>query len=568
MNGKDRQVPAAPNHFWRNFLTFLAVLTGMYAVVELGSRWNTGTFVPGWPHLVASGFLFGLLWNPSQWTTAHTVLALAFAGTAFAVVMWKELRKPRKKPLDVAAKSLGKGTSMSLEAVTERSDKGRLTEGEQKGILLVKTYLKGEDRYADWRQTGVIIMGPGAGKSTGFAIPMAVDAPGLVVCTSNKRDLPDALRGSRDGPMYVFDPQRISSRDKPAFRIDFNQYVTDEVRAHKLAKVWMDASTPLGAKKDSYFDSAGPNLLAGHLLACSVAGLPISEVFKWLNKPKNRQPIMILEDAGFTLPAASLEGVYSAPEEQRAGVFGTAAEMVSFLNNSRVRAWLEPTDILDKRPVFSPADFVRSGNGTLIALSKEGHGSTGPLTAALTTWVLDEAEELAENSPHGRLRIPMMAILDEVANTCRKNDWPELMSHYGSRGISTWPILQNYDQGKRAWTEDGMGQMWGAANIRIVGAGQADAKFLKSFSDLIGKHMVTEYSSNSSSGKGSGGYSRTVSQKEKEVLDVDDLAALSPGECVVHSSGDRAFLARTIPWYEREEMKEKVSNSIRTYEPA
>jgi type IV secretory pathway TraG/TraD family ATPase VirD4 len=571
MNGKNRQVPVSPGNPWRVVGLIIAVVTALYTVAEGGAFGTTGRFLPGWPQEVISAYYFGLVNKESQWTGWHTLTAAVLGITALMVfVLVTLLRTPQKGSADVrqAAKSLGKGTSMSLEQVTKRSDAGRLTHGDQKGILLVKTLLKNEDRYADWRQTGVIVMGPGAGKSTGFSIPMALDAPGIVLCTSNKRDLPDAIRGARNGPMYIFDPQQIVSKDKPKFRLDFNRYVTDEVRAHKLAKVWMEASTPLGAKKDSYFDTAGPNLLAGHLLACSVAGLPISQVFLWLNDPKNKQPVKILESAGYTLPAKALEGVYYAPEEQRGGVFGTAAEMVSFLNNSRVRGWLEPDSILDKRPVFAPEEFVRSGNGTMIALSKEGHGSTGPLTAALTTWILDAAEELAEASPHGRLKIPMMVLLDEVANVCRKNDWPELLSHYGSRGISTWPILQNFDQGKRVWTEDGMRQLWGAANIRIVGAGQADSKFLKELSDLLGQHLVTEYSANTSSGKSGGGYSRTISQKERPVMDVDDLAALAPGECVVHASGDRAFLAHTYPWYEREGMKDLVANSIRTYEPA
>lgn len=571
MNGKNRQVPASPGNVWPVVAVVITIVVTAYSVVEGGSFGRTGHFVPGWPQDVIPTFFFGLVSHETQWTGWHTAIGVGLpALVLIGFVVFTLLRSPVKGGTETrtAAKSLGKGSSMSLDAVTKRSDAGRLTHGEQKGILLVKTLLKSEDRYADWRQTGVIVMGPGAGKSTGFAIPMAMDAPGVVLCTSNKRDLPDALRGARNGPMYTFDPQQIVSRDKPRFRLDFNLYVTDEVRAHKLAKVWMEASTPLGAKKDSYFDTAGPNLLAGHLLACSVAGLPISQVFLWLNDPKNKQSVKILETAGYTLPAKALEGVYYAPEEQRGGVFGTAAEMVSFLNNSRVRAWLEPDGMLDKRPVFSPEDFVRSGNGTMIALSKEGHGSTGPLTAALTTWILDAAEELAEASPHGRLKIPMVVLLDEVANVCRKADLPELMSHYGSRGISTWPILQNFAQGARVWTEDGMRQLWGAANIRIVGSGQADSKNLKELSDLLGSHLVTEYSSNSSSGKSGGGYSRNISQKERPVLDVDDLAALAPGECVVHASGDRAFLAHTYPWYEREEMKELVANSIRTYEPA
>jgi type IV secretory pathway TraG/TraD family ATPase VirD4 len=571
VNGKNRQVPASPSNPWRVVAAVIvAVLIG-YAIVQFGAWDTTGRTVPGWPQNVVGTFVLELVSGKAHWTSSHTFIAVLIPVLVLIAVAVLILAKPpdKKRKTDTykAAKSLGDGSQMALKTVAARSDKSRLTTGVVKGLLLVKTMRGGKERYADWRQTGVIVAGPGAGKTTGFVVPMALTAPGVVFVTTNKRDVPDALHGSRAGRTDIFDPQQIVSKNKPTFRIDFNRYVTDEIRAHKLAKVWMDSSGPVGAKKDAYFDSAGPNLLAGHLLACAVEKLPISNVFLWLMDPKDRTPIKILEKAGYLLPAKALEGVYFAPEEQRGGVFGTAAEMVSFLNNSRVRSWLEPDSILDKRPVFSPEDFVRSGDGTMIAVSKEGYGSTGPLTAALTTWVMDAAEELADQSPHGRLKIPLVVLLDEVTNVCRKSDLPDAMSHYGSRGISTWPFLQNFAQGARVWTEDGMRQMWGAANIRIVGSGQADEKFLKEFSAIIGQHLVTEYSANSSSGKGGGGYSRTISQKERPVLDVDDIAALLPGECIVHASGDRAFLAHTIPWYEREDMKETVSACVAANEP-
>lgn len=575
MNGQERRVPPPPNANAKYFLILVvSVLLCSYLFFELASYFRNGTWVPGLPFTVVPDEMFSLIRGRTSWSSNHTLAAiipvLILAGIAFLLVVWK-IKHPVKKGLDAAANVLGKGSEMSLEKVTEASAKGRLTTGEIKGIMLVETMEKSEPRYANFRQTGVIEAGPGAGKTVGFAVPMALNAPGVVVATSNKRDLPDALCGARaaKGKVWVFDAQRITSRAAPGWWLNFNDYVTDEIRAHKLAKIWMDASGPANAKRDAYFDSAGPNLLAGLLLACSVSGKPLSQVFLWLMNDQKKEPIKILEDAGFRLPAAALAGVYFAPEEQRGGVFGTAAEMVSFLNNSRVRSWVEE-DKLSKRPSFSPEAFVRSDAETLIALSKEGIGSTGPLTAALVAWVLEAAEDYADTQPHGRLAVPMVVVLDEVANVCRLKELPDLMSHYGSRGIPTWPILQNWAQGCRVWQEDGMRQLWSAANIRIVGAGQSDAKHLKEISDLVGNHLVTEYSANASSsgGMSRSNYSRNISQRDKAVLDVDDLAAFKPGECLVLPSGDRPFLARTVPWFDREEMSDIVAASIKEFEPA
>lgn len=575
MNGQDRRVPSAPGASGKWILLGLVTFLGVgYLFVQLASYFATGHTTPGNPFTLISETLTGLVKGTIEWTDDHTLAAILPAAIALAVlvlaIIWK-IRHPKKRGLAAAAKVLGKGNSLSLKTVIKKSDAGRLTTGETKGIMLVKTMDSGQDRYATFRQTGMIEMGPEAGKTVGFAVPMILNAPGVVLATSNKRDLPDAICGSRrdKGRVWVFDAQQITSKAAPSWWIDFNDYVTDEIRAHKLAKIWMDASGPADAKRDAYFDSAGPNLLAGLLLACAVAKKPLSQVFLWLMNDRDKDAVKILEKAGYVLPAAALAGVYHAPEEQRGGVFGTAAEMVSFLNNSRVRSWVE-SDMLSKREKFSPEDFVRSDAETLIALSKEGIGSTGPLTAALVAWVLEAAEDLADTKPHGRLQIPLVVVLDEVANVCRLKDLPDLYSHYGSRGIPIWSIFQNWAQGCRVWKEDGMRQLWGAANIRIIGAGQSDAKHLKEVSDLVGNHLITEYSANSSSGNGpgKGSYSRNVSQRDKPVLDVDDIAAFELGECLVLPSGDRPFLARTIPWFDRKEMQPIVSASIKEFEPA
>jgi type IV secretory pathway TraG/TraD family ATPase VirD4 len=569
MSGREPRKPGGEWKFW--VLTFGIPLLGFYLVIEGASFVNEGSFLPGIiPTEPVFTALTGLVDGSFQWTGTHTVLAVLVSLLLFACIMLAIILRTGKGKTTAhkAAKHLGTGERMSLKEVTARSEKGRLTTGEKKGVLLVKTMeSRPQERYADFRSTGVVVAGPEAGKTTGFVIPIAMDAPGVVFATSNKRDLADGIRSARPGPVWVFDPQRICSKAPPPWRLDLTGYITDEVRAHKLAKIWMDASGPANAKRDAYFDSAGPNLLAGLLLAAAEGNYPITQVFRWLTRPKDRTPIQILEKSSkdYELPAAALEGVYDAPEEQRGGVFGTAAEMVSFLNNGRVRSWLEVQGPDDKRPVFSPEDFVRSGNGTLLALSKEGIGSTGPLTASLTVWVLDAAEEMADEYEHGRLPIPLMVLLDEAANVCRIQDLPDLYSHYGSRGIFPLTFLQSFEQGVRVWTESGMKALWTAANFRIIGAGQADDRFLESMSKLLGERYVTEYST--SSGSGRGGRNTSTSQVLRPIMTVDDLGALELGQWVVDISGGRGFVGTSIPWFERDEMREKVAASIVKNEP-
>lgn len=568
MNGQRPGTPPTPGKGGLiAIFSGAGILLSLYLWLQFSSVLNGEGFVGGNPFGVAVTAVMELFKGTFDMTTSHIIVGVLLGalllGAGFAVFFWLLLRTP-KTETHRKAKLLGDGKQLAPAAHGTKAANGRLTSGETKSLFLVETFKGKEERHVGFRDTCVIEMGPGAGKTTGIAVPLAYDAPGVCFVTSNKRDIADALLGSRPFPVFLFDPQRICSKDKPTWWWNPLRYVTDEVKAHKLAKIWVDASTAPNAKKDAYFDTAGPNLLAGLLLAAALEDRKISDVFLWLQRTNDNTPIEILEKHKFFLPAASLYGIYHAADEQRSGVFGTASEMVAFLNNSRVRKWIE--DDGSDRPEFSPEDFVRSGNHTMISLSKEGIGSTGPLTAGLTIAVLDAAEEMADEHEHGRLPVPLFLILDEAANVCRLRDLPSLYSHYGSRGIIPFTIIQNWAQGCQAWTEDGMRQLWGAATIRIVGAGQADVKHLKEVSELLGKSWVKEYSVNHSGAK-NGGYSRGTTQKEQDIMTVDDLAAMEVGECVVSIAGGRAFLGRTRPWMDRPEMAPAIYASIAEHEP-
>nr|WP_298324982.1 TraM recognition domain-containing protein [Haloactinopolyspora sp.] len=380
--------------------------------------------------------------------------------------------------------------------------------------------------------------------TTSRAVPAILDAPGGVLVTSNKRDVVDATRDVRAkaGPVWVFDPQAIAL-EEPTWWWNPLSYVTDEVKAAKMAEHFAAGSRDPGAKTDAYFDPAGQDLLAGLLLAAALDGRPITDVYTWLTRPTDDTAVDILREHGFTLTADQVAGVVDAPEKQRGGVFGTAQQMASCLTNRQVAAWVTAQGMTDRRPHFDPETFVREG-GTLYSLSKEGRGTAGPLVTALTVAVVEAAEELAATSPGGRLRTPLLGVLDEAANVCRWRELPNLYSHYGSRGIVLMTILQSWSQGVEVWGEAGMKKLWSAANIKVYGGGVSEAAFLEDLSRIIGDY--DRLSSSTSYGRGQ----RTVSQQlhRERILDVADLAALPKGRAVVLASGSRPTLIRTQPW--------------------
>src|SRR5699024_7883415 len=257
------------------------------------------------------------------------------------------------------------------------------------GLPIGVTVSTGQRLFSSWEDMRMTIAGPRTGKTTSMVVPEILTAPGAVLTTSNKRDVIDATRDvcAKQGPVWVFDPQGLAL-EEPSWWWNPLSYVTDEVRAAKLAQHFAAGSRQAGAKADAYFDPAGQDLLAGLLLAAALDGRPITQVYTWLTRPSDDTAAEILREHDFPLTADQVSGVVDAPEKQRGGVFGTAQQMASCLTNRRVAAWVTPQGDTDTRPQFHAEHFVRARGGTLYSLSKEGQGTAGPLVTALTVAVV------------------------------------------------------------------------------------------------------------------------------------------------------------------------------------
>ena len=523
---------------WTALIVVLLALGSVWAAVHLGHRF-AGLDEP----LETNPFalFFAVLGGDVTWPTASTwvlvatlTLGLVMLGLAgLGVHRW---RRGRTR-VDRAAMFMGRGRDVqALSRKHATTTATRLGVTASPGVPIGLAVGSGAQLYGSWEDMHIDIWGPRTGKTTSRAVPAILDAPGAVLVTSNKRDVVDATRGVRAevGPVWVFDPQDLAL-EQPTWWWNPLSYVTDEVRAARLAEHFAAGSRDPGARTDAYFDPAGQDLLAGLLLAAALDARPITDVYTWLTRPNDDTAVDVLREHGYRLTADQVAGVVSAPEKQRGGIYGTAQQMASCLTNRAVARWITPQPG-PTRPHFDPATFVTTA-GTLYSLSKEGRGTAGPLVTALTVAVVEAAEELAVQSPGGRLATPLLGVLDEAANVCRWRDLPNLYSHYGSRGIVLMTILQSWSQGTEVWGEAGMRKLWSASNIKVYGGGVSEATFLEDLSRMIGDY--DRASSSVSSGRGH----RTVSRQlhRERILDVADLA-------VVLASGSRPTLIRTQPW--------------------
>lgn len=559
-----------------DIMPYVAVAGLSALIVIVFGVWGAmlaGASIDGRPKPPSNPFaaIIYLATGKTQWPgTAATLVAIAellFLIALVALVWWRvqRARAPRLG-VDAAARHLAsrkEQTSLSRQGVAATA--ARLgAPATHPGVRIGKARGTGQPLYGSWEDEQIDIWGPRTGKTTSRAIPAILDAPGAVLVTSNKRDIVDATRLSREGEgeVWIFDPQKVVG-EEPTWYWPPLSYVTDIEKATRLAAIFTAYSKDADAKTDAYFDPEGQQLLAFLLLAAAEAGEPITKVFSWAADPTDTKPVDVLRGAGHELPADGVQGVINSPDKQRAGVYGTCKKAVNFLVNPTITRWVT-ADSRTGLPAFDPHTFV-AGKGTLYSLSREGQGTAGPLVTALTVATVEAAEELATGSPGGRLRVPMLGVLDEAANVCRWKDLPDLYSHYGSRGIVLMTILQSWAQGVVVWGEYGMKKLWSAANIRVYGGGVSETQFLGDLSQLVGDFEPETTSVSVQRGVSSSRSTSTSTRVEK-ILEVSDLAAMPRGRALLFASGTRPVLVETEPW-QNGPHADAVRASLATYAP-
>lgn len=555
--------------FWHEWGLIVAICGGfalavlVWAGYELGGLFSgsrMGGFLP-------VQLLLETLLGKRAWTNVQIGCTAALFVVTFILIVgflfWRKARRGKREMVDDMARVMApRGVGRASLANTRKSSKalGVATPG-----LLIGRAVDGAGGvYAGFEDVMVDIWGPRRGKTTARAVPLICDAPGVVVATSNKRDLVDITRRyrARRDKVWVFDPQGIVG-ENPTWYWDPLTFVTDAVKAKELAEIFASATRSADAKVDPHFDPAGQDLLAGLFLAAARGGFPILQVWSWLQNPNDLSPVSVLkasEHPGDSALGELIAGMYAVNPKQRDGYVQTARGFCTVMLNAAAMAWVTPSPGARR---FNVAEFVstwhkegaanrqggRENKQSLFMISKEGEGTAGPLVTALTVAVAQAAEREAERQARGRLAVPMMLVLDEAANVCKWSRLPDMYSHYGSRGIIVDTILQSYSQGEAVWGKEGMRKLWSAATIKVYGGGVSETEFLKAVSDLVGEYWTTHIST--SYGKGAGvSTSRQVSREQ--ILPVADLAALPTGRAVVMGAGMRPVLINPVPYWRRD----------------
>jgi type IV secretory pathway TraG/TraD family ATPase VirD4 len=497
------------------------------------------------------------------WQHIHAALVIGCVTAAYLMAVaagtgaWLVARRYRPVPGDPVT---ALGANAAMTALTE----GRVSERavrlrpslRGKGVLfpdgiglylgrLMRPARAGAQLYASWEDTLVAFMAPRSGKTTVLAIPFTLSAPGAVIATSNKADLwaaTAAIRADGGSEVWLFDPQQVTHQPQTWWWNPLLALSTVE-EADRLAGHFV--LTVADDKKRDLWGPAAQDLLAALFLAAACSGGSLRDVGVWLSDPAVPTPVELLADAGFAAMALSLRGAQNGAIETRDGIYQTARTAARCLSDPGIMAWVTPCPL----PFLDPSAFAASRD-TLYLLSKS-RSAAAPLIAALTDRAMRAAEQRAEREG-GRLDPPLTVVLDEAANICRIADLPDLYSHLGSRGITPVTILQSYEQGVTVWGEPGMAALWGAATIKVIGAGTDSPRLARDLATLVGQHDVPVRSVSYSDGK----VSESVQLRRQDILEPAQIRALAPGTALLLATGIRPALITLRPWWQRPDADE------------
>ncbi|WP_436773366.1 type IV secretory system conjugative DNA transfer family protein [Yinghuangia sp. YIM S09857] len=489
-----------------------------------------------------------LLWGTSELLRARRGVHARFDRAARHLARPRHLRHVTSRGAAEAAARLGARTRVPGVYV------GRSVRGDQ-------------DLWGTWEDMHLDIWGPRTGKTTTRAIPSVVAAPGCAIVASNKRDIVDATRGVRErrGRIWVFDPQNQAG-EQAGWWWNPLSFIGGNVRsALTLASFMAGINQQSHQRSDDFFEPAGMDLFGYLLLAADLDDRPITDVYVWLTRPSDTTPATILRRGGQRYAAATVQMVISSPAKQRAGVYGAALQMASFLIAPGITEWITPPEEGDPRPEFRHDDFVQSDCETLYMLSEETNKMAAPVVIALTTAVAYAAEGRSGDYPGGRLPIPALFVLDEAANICPLEELTFFYAHYGARGIVMMTFLQSWAQGVAVWGETGMAQLWGSANVRVYGGGVSDTRFLRDLSESTGRFEPRTHEVGRSPWWTTNP-SLSFASRSEYVLDEADLAALPRGRAFVQFSGAPPTLVKPVPWW-RGPYADEIRASLERYGP-
>ena len=345
-----------------------------------------------------------------------------------------------------------------------------------------RAYARGEDQ--------TLILAPQRVGKSGLLADRILSHRGPLLATTTRGDLYQITAGARElqGPVEVFNPQGVAGIAS-TFTWDLLEPCRDVVMAHRMAG-WLTGGSAARENHGNleWFEGAGQTALSALLWAAAAGGYGIADVFRWVQLDGHQAVLQILG----THPGASREMhavVRRVLESNR-----TADSVRATIEQSL--AWAMIPGLRDAVTPglgrgFDLDRFLdRNGSVYLVASGDEDSPLT-PLFRAFASWLHWSAGLAGTLTPAGRLSMPLLEALDELAVICPV-DLPAMLADSAGKGILIVAVAHSRSQLAQRWGDHGAETIWALTGTKILLPGISDAQTLSDVSELCGSVNLGE----------------------------------------------------------------------------
>ena len=207
-------------------------------------------------------------------------------------------------------------------------------------------------------------------------------------------------------------------------------------------------------------------------------------------------------------------------------------------------ARLAPFDIAELREVTAydelELDTLGDRKTALFLIMSDTDDSFNFLISMAYTQLFNLLCEKADDVYGGRLPVHVRCLIDECANIGQIPKLEKLMATIRSREISACLVLQAQSQLKALY-KDNADTIIGNCDCSLFLGGK-EPTTLKELSTALGKETIDTYNTGESRGRETS-HSLNYQKLGKALMDVDELAVMDGGKCILQLRGVRPFLS-------------------------
>jgi type IV secretion system protein VirD4 len=423
--------------------------------------------------------------------------------------------------------------------IVTRSQPGRLTLGR-----LGRRLVAGEPR------ASTIVVGPSqSGKTAGLAIPAILEAAGPVLAVSVKRDLLDHTLSSRrdGGPVWVYDPTGAAGLSDPS------PVGWDPVRAchswagaRRMAQSLGSAHGRPGSRDAEFWLQMATKLVGPLLLAAAhTEGASMRDVVRWLDTREENQVADGLRRAGSPEAMDAFGASCQREDRTKSSVYATAEAVLEPFADPGVAASLAGSGV-------DPVALVE-GRGTLyIVAPAADQDRLAPLFAGLVEHVLEVA--FARAAAGRPCDPPLLAVLDEAANTAPIRSLPQIASTAAGQGVQVVTIFQDLAQARSRYGE-AADTILANHRAKLFLSGISDGRTL----EYLGRALGDEEVGYESATRGEhGSASRTRGTRSRRLAPADLVRGIEPGYAILVYGHLPPARLRLRPWFAERDLRRRA----------